>query len=330
MSRRLLLLAAFSCLAGAARADDAPAVPVAHLAAVQWRQHVELSASLQAQQQAVLGAARPGRVLAVLYQSGQSVPAGTLLVQLDDEVERAQFALDQARLAAAQRTLLRSEKLIKIEGTSEAALEQVQADSAAAQAQLKLDQAALDQLDITAPFAGTLGIRLLSPGDYVQQGQEVANLTGTGPLRVLFSVPQTEADGLAVGEPFSFTAGGVSATGRIIALSPALDPQTSALAVEGSIPAGAFLPGMAGTVTLAIGAPQPAFRVPASALNNSLLGRFIYVVTGGVAHAVYVDELDESGDEAVIAAPGLKAGQNVAAIGGFKLSDGESVTATAP
>ena len=82
--------------------------------------------------------------------------------------------------------------------------EQAQADLAEAGAQVKLDNATLAQLNITAPFAGgTLGIRKISEGDYVQVGQQVAQLTQSGPLRVLFSVPQTEAGDLKPGDAFA-------------------------------------------------------------------------------------------------------------------------------
>lgn len=330
--------------AGMARADaqSLPAVPSAWLQPASWRMTEQLPATVDAQQSAVLAAERGGEVAAVLYSSGQRVAAGTLLVKLDDAPEAAQLALDQARLLQARQTLARDVKLMKIAGTSEADLEQAQAGMAEAGAQLAVDQATLAQLNITAPFAGTLGIRKISPGDYVQQGQEVAALTQSAPLRVLFSVPQTEAGSLHVGDGFTLAVAALPEseaviTGKITALSPQLDTATNARNVEGVVQddGAGLLPGMYGVVTLQTGMPMPAFALPATALNDGTLGRYIYVLSaasGGTftAHVVYVNEYAQSGATAFIATAGLQAGARVVAEGGFKLEDGASVTLQAP
>jgi len=338
----LVLLSVLAAVpAYADTAANLTAVQTATLQPATWRTTAQVPATLDAQQNAVLAAQRPGVVVAVYYTSGQTVAAGTLLVKLDDAPEQAQLALDQARLAQAERALGRDAKLLQIAGASEAQYEQAQADMAEAKAQVALDTAILAQLNITAPFAGTLGIRKISEGDYVQQGQPVAQLTQTGPLRVLFSVPQTEAGGLKIGDPFTLTvaslpAGANTVQGKITALSPQLDTQTNARAMEGVItgPSEALLPGMYGVATLQTGAPQPAFSLPATALNDDTLGRFVYVLDPAkgayTARAVYVSEFSQAGGTAVIGTAGLTAGQRVVAVGGFKLDDGDTVTVQSP
>ena len=332
----------FAAVPALADTASLTAVQAATLQPTTWRATAQVPAVLDAQQNAVLAAQRPGQVVAVLYTSGQTVAKGDVLVKLDDAPEQAQLALDQARLAEAERALGRDAKLLQIAGASQAQFEQAQADMAEAKAQVTLDNAMLAQLNITAPFAGTLGIRKISQGDYVQQGQPVAQLTQTGPLRVLFSVPQTEAGDLKLGDPFtlavaSLPAGANSVPGRITALSPQLDTATNARAVEGVITgeSGALLPGMYGVVTLQTGMPQPALTLPATALNDDTLGRFVYVLDPGAngaytLRAVYVTEFGQSGGTAVIGVAGLNAGQRVVAVGGFKLEDGDAVTLQSP
>jgi RND family efflux transporter MFP subunit len=334
----ILVFAMFAAVPALADTASLTAVQAATLQPTTWRATAQVPAVLDAQQNAVLAAQRPGQVVAVLYTSGQTVAKGDVLVKLDDAPEQAQLALDQARLAEAERALGRDAKLLQIAGASQAQFEQAQADMAEAKAQVTLDNAMLAQLNITAPFAGTLGIRKISQGDYVQQGQPVAQLTQTGPLRVLFSVPQTEAGDLKLGDPFtlavaSLPAGANSVPGRITALSPQLDTATNARAVEGVITgeSGALLPGMYGVVTLQTGMPQPALTLPATALNDDTLGRFVYVLDPGAngaytLRAVYVTEFGQSGGTAVIGVAGLNAGQRVVAVGGFKLEDGDAVT----
>jgi RND family efflux transporter MFP subunit len=325
--------------ASLAWADAPTPVPTAELRPTTWRPSVEVAAQIDAEQEATLAAERAGRVVAVLYRSGETVAAGAPLVRLDDAAERAQLAVDTAKLTEAEDTLARSRKLLSINGASQAALEQAQADAAEDRAQLAFDQAAIAQLNITAPFAGTLGIRRISAGDYVNQGQEVAEITQTAPLRVLFSVPQTEAGGINVGETFSLSASTIpgspiDARGTVTALSPMVNTQTNARDGEGMITqsSAALLPGMFGTITLQTGTPEPAFEVPDTALNDSVLGRYVFTLqpsTGSnsdTLHTVYVTQYGQTGNTAIIATTGLTAGEQIVALGGFKLTDGAVVT----
>jgi RND family efflux transporter MFP subunit len=322
-----------------ARAEATP-VPVqaAVLRPVTWQATIQLAGAIDAAQTANLAAARAGTVVGVYFSSGQAVAAGTLLVKLADGPEQAQLALDSARQTQAQNTLARAEKLMTIAGASRAALEQAQADAAEASAQISYDQAVLAQLQVTAPFAGTLGIRNISAGDYVQAGQVVASLTQPGRLRVLFAVPQTESAGIRPGEDFTFTAPALpgAAAGRIAALSPQIDSATNARAAEGQITgaSAALVPGMFGTVTLAAGAAEPAFAVPSTALNDSALGPFVYVLDPAgqnfTLRSVYITKLGDAGALSYVAAAGLRAGERILALGGFQQTDGASVSLQSP
>ena len=302
----------------------------------------DIAASLEAQQNATLAASHGGTVTQVLFRSGEAVRKGQVLVQLDNGPELAQLALDEAKLAQAERDDTRLRKLMAIAGASESALEQAIALAAEARAQVSLDEATLAQLQVTAPFDGVTGIRTINAGDYLQTGAAVVTLTATGKLRVLFSVPQTEAGGLAIGEPFQFTAPGTgsapaTAPGEIVAMSPDLDSATNARNVEGHVTGNdaMLLPGMRGAVEIATGAPIPAFALPDTALNDGILGPYIFILmpAGGAAYhlaTVYVTLLGARAGHSYVTAPGLKAGQKAVAIGGFKLNDGASVSLATP
>jgi RND family efflux transporter MFP subunit len=323
------------------RADAPTPVQTAPLTPTTWRPSVEAAAQIDALQNATLAAERPGRITAVLFTSGQTVQAGALLVKLDDAAEQAQLEIDSAKLTQATDTLARAKKLLSIAGASQATLEQAQADAAEDRAQLAADRATIAQLNITAPFAGTLGIRKISAGDYVNQGQTIAQITQTGPLRVLFSIPQTEAGGITTGEPFVLQAATIpgdpiTATGKITALSPMVDPTTNARDAEGLITdkTTALLPGMFGTVTLQTGTPQPAYKIPDTALNDSVLGRYLFALQPSgpnfTLHTIYVTQLAQTNNTATIATTGLDPHTLIVSLGGFKLTDGTVVTPERP
>lgn len=339
---RLIVLTAFCAWAGMSPAAAQTIVHAASVRAAVWRTQTSLAASVAAQQTASLSTARSGIVTGVMFASGQAVSAGQVLVQLADAPEAAQLALDNARLGQALRDLGRTQKLMSISGASQSALEQAEAQVSEARAQVSLDGADLAQLQITAPFAGRTGIRNLDPGDYVQAGQAIVSLTGLGPLRVLFSVPQTEAGGLGIGDHFTLSAPtgaglDVTAGGRIIALSPQVDQATDARDVEGVVSgdAAGLLPGMVGVAHLATGAPIAAFAVPETALNDSTLGPFVYLLrpSGQGQYAVspvYVTIYGDAAGQSLISTAGLQGGDKIVAIGGFKLSSGAVVSLQSP
>jgi membrane fusion protein (multidrug efflux system)/multidrug efflux system membrane fusion protein len=325
VSLRVLTCAVALLAGGSAVAET---VPVIAVRAQVWRTEIEVPAQVMAQQSAALAAGSSGIVRAVMFRSGQSVAAGQVLVQLVDAPVRAQGALDAARLSQARRELARTQKLMAIAGSSEAALEAAQAAVDEAQAQLDVDNAMLAQLTIVAPFAGVVGIRRVDPGDYLQAGQTVVALAGQGALRAVFSVPEGDAAGLAVGQDFELTVPGFApAAGVLTALSPALDAQSAAREVEGSVQGAGLLSGMDGVVKLATGAPIAAFAVPSSALSDSTLGPYVFVVgAGDVVSPVYVTIEGNRGAETIVTGTGLHAGEEVVALGGFRLTAGDKIT----
>lgn len=311
-----------------------PHVPVATLRTTRFRSRIEVSGQIVAVQSATLAAQRAGVIRAVLFRSGETVAKGQLLLRMTDAVERAQVSLDRAKRGQAAEAIARDRKLQAISGVSQAQVETDQAAYAEANAQLALDTARQNRREIRAPFSGVLGIRRVSAGDYIASGATITTITQTSPLRVLFAVPETELAGIGFGDAFRFSlpvADNVAHTGRILALSPALNTTTRARMVEGRIAnnSGALLPGAFGVVDIATGTPVAARAMPDTAINYGPLGAFIYAaIRHGkttIAHAVYVKVLATHGATAIVAATGIDAVTTVVAIGGFKLHDGETI-----
>ena len=125
-----------------------------------------------------------GRVAQLHFREGQAVSAGDLLVSLDDAITRAELAQAEANLSLAQKNYERAQRLFSRGASNAQARDEAQAEEQAASASLALARARLDKTRLHAPHDGVLGLRHVSPGDYLEAGQDIVNLEVLDPLKV--------------------------------------------------------------------------------------------------------------------------------------------------
>lgn len=161
-----------------------------------------------ARRQATVSSKVTGKVAEVFIEEGMTVKEGQPLARLDDttlmplhslaqrqlESSRKNLAEVEVRLAEAQRTLKRTEKLVKDKLVSEsqldtaqsevhateARLEALKADVAVAQGSLKVRDQDLDDLQVRAPFAGVVVSKDAQPGEMVSPISAGGGFTRTG------------------------------------------------------------------------------------------------------------------------------------------------------
>src|SRR5690606_19831792 len=99
----------------------------------------------------------------------------------------------KAQLALNQSNYERSEELLKKHFISEKARDEALAALRINQANVQLIEAKLAKTRIIAPFRGTIGLRQVSVGDYVKEGQDLMTLEDLSALKVDFRVPEHAA-----------------------------------------------------------------------------------------------------------------------------------------
>ncbi|MFV0681427.1 efflux RND transporter periplasmic adaptor subunit [Ottowia sp.] len=186
-------LAPGSATASAAQAASTADGPVVESARVQRRtlaDTVDAVGSLRARQGTVVRAEVGGRVTQINFRDSQRVTKGQLLVQLDDRLPQAQVRQAVAELSIAQNRHRRNSDLVKQGFISQQAVDESAAALQVAKAKAELARASADRLRVHAPFAGVTGLRNISVGDYLKEGDDIASLEDMSAMYVDFRLPE--------------------------------------------------------------------------------------------------------------------------------------------
>ena len=259
------------------------------------------------------------------------------MVALDVSVEEADLRAQEAQVALAKTVLARRQNLNQELATTQEEVDRARADLDVAQAQIARTKAIITKKTIRAPFRARVGMADVHPGQYLDEGTLLTTLQGISEaVHVDFTVAQHVGSELHVGETVEVLAPGhapaVMAT--IIALDSRVDPTTRNATVRAKI-AGAkttFAPGASVRVRVSIGSTKHAVAVPVSALRKGPGSDQVFVLTtdhDGQTR-VYARQVESGpmiGDDVVIYT-GLKPGEQVAALGSFKLREGLLVAIT--
>ncbi len=150
---------------------------------------VEALGTLRGNESITLSANASDTISSIHFQEGQRVSAGQLLVTLEMKEEQAQLSGARAELAEQQREVKRLEGLVKTFSAAQTELDQRRTALQKAQYKIEELEARIADRRVIAPFAGVLGLRLVSPGALLNPGTPITTLDDIDTLKLDFSVP---------------------------------------------------------------------------------------------------------------------------------------------
>ena len=311
--------------------NSAAALPVEVTKAgtVMLPQTITAVGSLRSDESVTLRPEVAGRITAILFQEGQRVTKGATLVQLDAAINLADVQQVRANLALAKSKYERAVDLSGRNFISSQARDEAKNNFEVAQAALALAEAKLAKTELTAPFSGIIGLRVVSVGDYVKEGADLVNLEAIDPIKVDFRVPETFMRDVQVGQAVVVALDalpGKTYDGRIIALNPLVDAGGRALVIRAQVrnQDAALRPGMFARVTLITRAEKESLVLPEEALVPQGTEQFVFRVVDGKAVRAAV-KTGQRRDSKVEILSGVDKGDMVVIAGQIRLRDGVSV-----
>jgi len=264
----------------------------------------------------------------IQFEEGERVAAGDPLVELENSEIRANLAVAVASLNESRSIFERSRSLINTQAISEAELEQLRAAMQVDEATVEAAKARLANTVITAPFAGRIGLRRVSPGSFVDSNTVITTLDDTDVIKLDFTIP--EAFLAVISEDMAIAARSLvyperKFEGVVESVDTRLDPVSRSVQVRAVMPNpdNVLKPGMFLTVDLQrdrgtmVVAPEEAIVPEGQA-------QFVFIVEEGIARKQQV-VLGQRIPGAVVVLEGAQAGDIVVTEGTQKVRDGAPV-----
>jgi membrane fusion protein (multidrug efflux system) len=229
-----------------------------------------------------------GRIAQILVREGATVSQGTPLFKVDDAELKAQVAQAEADRDLARQSLTRTRDLLAQKASSQSELERAEATARSDEARLDLLKVRLQRTVVRAPFAGVVGQRMVSLGDYVTTDTRLLSLQTVSPQRATFQVPERYADQLKVGQQVTFRVAalrGKEFVGRVDFVDPVVQLPGRTITVKAMTanPKRELQPGMFIEARLATAVRPSAVVIPEDAVIALQGATFVWVVVEGKA-----------------------------------------------
>ncbi|NKB45124.1 MAG: efflux RND transporter periplasmic adaptor subunit [Alphaproteobacteria bacterium] len=308
-----------------------PAIPV-EMVVVKGEPFIEQEGavgSLASDEAVIIRSEIAGRVDEIGFIEGQPITKGDLIITIDDSIYRAEFNQAEARLNLSQANYDRAVNLEGRGAGTQRALDEASSKLQEDRATLDLARARLDRTKIHAPFSGVMGIRKVSPGDYLMAGQEIVNLEAIDPIKVAFALPEVMLSVAKTGQSVVVQIDAFpdeNFIGEVYAIDPRIEASGRSVTLRARVPNpdGRLRPGLFARVGIIFERRENAIMIPERALVPIQTRQTVFVVENGIVSLRDVTTGGHKGGNVEITS-GLSVGDTVVTGGQLKLREGATV-----
>ena len=296
-----------------------------------------------------------GQIAKVLFDEGQEVKVGEVLLKIDPRpfdvaLTQAKARLEQAR-SALELAQTRADRGLALQKTGAVAKEendQLQNTLRVAKANVEVENAAvrgaeleLSYCTITSPIQGRTGRRGADAGNVVKADEtELVTIHQLKPIEVVFSLPEQHLGEITremrSGElQVTIKPNDVSRTealGKLTFVDNTVKAATGTIDLKAVFPNDdlSLWPGQFGEVSLTLSTEKDATVVPSAAVQTGQNGTFVFVIKSDSTAEVRPVKVERVLQNESVIKEGLTAGELVVVDGQLRLTPGAKVQVKTP
>lgn len=336
----VLLVAAIGSGCRDKKADGASApAPAASVVVAEVRQqpvaeNLSLVGTLTPNESVDVKSETDGTIAEILFEEGQPVKKGDLIIRLDESKFASALAEAEANLKLASATFERSKELFTGKLVSQQEYDQAASLFQVNRAAVELRRRQLQDARIYAPFAGLTGSRAVSPGQVISKNTFLTSVVDLDTVKAEFNLPERFLREVKMGQPLGLSVAAYpreTFRGEVYFLAPQVDSNTRTLLMKARVTNSdrKLKPGMFASLTLALTLREQAIVVPESAIMAMGERTLVYVIDAEGKAQMRPVKVGLRMPDLVEITEGLRPGEKVISEGVQKVRPGGAVKVSA-
>ena len=244
---------------------------------------IEVNGSVLPEEMVELHVEASGKLIQLNMPDGAQVAEGTILAKVNDADLQAQLEQQKVQLDLVSKTEERLRKLLEVKGVNQADYDAALSAVNNVKANIKVLNAQIEKTVVRAPFAGCLGLRLVSLGAFVNAQTVIGTLQQTNKTKIDFAVPEAYVNLVQVGNSVwvETNESAEKQEAVISAIEPQIDITSRNMKVRARLSTSTIHPGA--FVKVSLNKAEQGILVPSNAIIPDANSNQVVVIKAGRA-----------------------------------------------
>jgi RND family efflux transporter MFP subunit len=319
---------------GSEQKNDANKEPVAFVRTIklkseQFKDYIQVLGVAKAFHQANLSSDEGGRIKKFVKDKGYYVKNGGVILEMDNDVLRANLDAAKAQYDMAENNFVKQEKIYKENVTSELQYLNAKYERDAAKANYELMKARYERTFIKAPFSGIVDRKYVEMGELVLPGSPIVSLVNMFRIKIEAGVPENFVNRIKRGDSVKVIFKDLQdleyrAVLSYVGNTITSENRTFPIEIHISNQDGKIKPELSAKVFIQIEKFDSAIIIPEETVTKTDLGYIVFIEEEGVAKMRVIDIISRTNNKVAVR-DGLKEDENLIHVGFQNLVDGTKV-----